>query len=423
MWSDYVLDVKALGKDYLLFDRPINRLLKLLFDIKTRCQVFKALDCVTFKLERGKTLGIIGRNGAGKSTLLQIICGTLTPTAGSVRLQGRVAALLELGAGFNPEFSGRENIYMNAAILGLSKKETEDRLSSIVDFAEIGDYIDRPVKTYSSGMFVRLAFAVIAHVDADVLIVDEALAVGDVYFTQKCMRFLREFKERGTLIFVSHDVTSVINLCDRVIWLDKGVMRGDGPASEIVDAYLASCHEKPSVAWQPEQNNGGANESSNVAVREFGAGGATILNVSLQNLKGDTVRLISGSQRLRLEVKCLANKTIDSPIIGFFIKDRLGQYICGDNTVSKIPQWQVIATGKTCSVIFEFIIPALATGSYSLGVALAEGTQTDHVQHHWIHDALDFEAQADPHMTGWFGLEGMTCKVEETGNLKAVSDE
>lgn len=206
---------------------------------------------MSFHVQKGETIGIIGRNGSGKSTLLQIICGTLTPSGGRVAINGRVAALLELGAGFNPEFTGRENVYMNAALLGLSKAQIEERLDAIFAFADIGGFVDQPVKTYSSGMYVRLAFAVIAHVDADVLVIDEALAVGDAFFTQKCMRFLRAFMERGTVLFVSHDTNAVVNLCTRVVWLDKGRVREIGPAKDVCDSYLEAFYES-SIAHRGE---------------------------------------------------------------------------------------------------------------------------------------------------------------------------
>src|SRR5262249_21598801 len=205
---------------------------------------FWALRDVSFEVHKGETVGIIGRNGAGKSTLLQILCGTLHPNNGAVTVIGRVAALLELGSGFNPEFSGRENVYLNASVLGLSRNEVEDRFDDIAAFADIGDFIDRPVKTYSTGMLVRLAFAVAAHVDADILVIDEALAVGDAFFVQKCMRWLRAFMRRGTLLFVSHDAGSVVNLCDRAIWLHNGALVMDDSARLVTETYLQSLAEE-----------------------------------------------------------------------------------------------------------------------------------------------------------------------------------
>jgi len=239
MCSDLAIEVKNVSKQFRLFKRPKDRLLQALFRKKTYYTPFDALRNIDFTVKRGETVGIIGRNGSGKSTLLQMICGTLAPSAGDIQVHGRVAALLELGAGFNPEFTGRENVYLNGAILGLSTAEMDARLEAILAFAEIGAFIDQPVKTYSSGMYVRLAFAVIAHVDADILIIDEALAVGDALFTQKCMRFLRQFKEHGTILFVSHDSAAVTNLCDRAVWLHQGEMRAVGDAKSVCEDYLA----------------------------------------------------------------------------------------------------------------------------------------------------------------------------------------
>src|SRR5690554_3459359 len=239
MSSEVAISVRNVGKTFRMYKRPQDRLLQR-FSRKPRFTEFHALSGLTFEVKKGETVGIIGRNGSGKSTLLQMICGTLTPTEGEIQVNGRIAALLELGAGFNPEFTGRENVYLNATILGLSREQIDARLDDIFAFAEIGDFVDQPVKTYSSGMYVRLAFSVIAHVDADILVIDEALAVGDALFTQKCMRFLRQFRENGTILFVSHDSHAVTNLCQRAIWLKEGKIEEQGPAKEVAESYLAS---------------------------------------------------------------------------------------------------------------------------------------------------------------------------------------
>src|SRR5262249_6313517 len=198
-----------------------------------------ALQAITFDIRKGESVGIIGRNGAGKSTLLQVMCGTLRPSTGSIEVKGRIAAMLELGAGFNPEFTGRENVHMAAAVLGLSADLIRKRYPSIVAFAGIGDFIDQPVKYYSSGMYARLAFAVAAHVDADILIADEILSVGDAAFQRKCMRFIENFRARGTLLLVSHSAATVAAICDRAVWLDAGSVRAIGPAKEVCADYLA----------------------------------------------------------------------------------------------------------------------------------------------------------------------------------------
>src|SRR6185312_11631346 len=250
-FDDFSIRVDGLGKRYEIYAQPADRLKQMILPRFGRAigkdglayfNEFWALSGVSFDVRRGETMGIIGRNGSGKSTLLQMVCGTLHPTEGMVDVHGRIAALLELGAGFNPEFTGKENVYLSGLLYGIPEGELRKRYQSIVEFADIGDFINQPVKTYSSGMYVRLAFAIAAHVDADTLVIDEALSVGDVRFTQKCMRYLREFQKRGTLLFVSHDTGAVTSLCSRAVWLDSGRMVMDGSAREVVERYLAEQH-------------------------------------------------------------------------------------------------------------------------------------------------------------------------------------
>ena len=241
MSSEVAIRVMGVGKSYPVFDKPYQRLAQLLFPGGSGRGEFRALDGVSFEVRRGESVGIIGRNGSGKSTLLQIVCGTLQASAGSVEVHGRVAALLELGAGFNIEFTGRENVFLNGSILGLSRQQVEERLQDILDFAEIGEHIDQPVKTYSSGMFVRLAFAVAAHCDPDILIVDEALAVGDVYFQRKCYRRIEQLRDRGcTLLLVTHSTGTLVQLCDRGVLLEDGRMLFDGDCGQAVREYMKS---------------------------------------------------------------------------------------------------------------------------------------------------------------------------------------
>ena len=241
MSSEISINVEHLSKCYHIYDQPRERLFQML--MRGRKQYFRefwALRDVSLTVNRGETVGIIGRNGSGKSTLLQMICGTVSPTAGVVGTRGRVAALLELGAGFNAEFTGRENVFLNAAILGFSRSEMEDRMEGVLAFSELGEFLDQPVKTYSSGMYARLAFSIAIHVDPEVLIVDEALAVGDARFVAKCMRRIKEIKERGTsILFVSHDIGSVRTLCERAIWLDKGRLVEQGDVFPVTSRYTA----------------------------------------------------------------------------------------------------------------------------------------------------------------------------------------
>lgn len=438
------IKVSGLGKCYAVFNSPHQRLLQMF--VRSRKKLYRefwALKGVSFELGKGETIGIIGKNGSGKSTLLQMICGTLNPTEGSVAVNGKVAALLELGAGFNPEFTGRENVYLSAALYGLSRAQVDEKFDKITAFADIGDFVEQPVKTYSSGMFVRLAFAVIANVDADILIIDEALAVGDALFTQKCMRFLRKFKEEKTLLFVSHDTSSVVNLCDRAIWLDKGAIQAYGPAKAVSEAYLATLfdnqpveqadedpviskrnsHEADEIIWRDQRqdiiNNSQHRNDIEVFrcnvdnVDEFGQGGAEILDVRLVNLEGMPLNWIVGGEVVCLSVDVLAKIAIERPIIGFYVKDRLGQTLFGDNTfITYADEPCGVKKGEQFQAKFKFPMPWLAQGDYSIAVAIAAGTQSEHVHHQWIHDALLFRSHHDPLSTGIVGIPMLDIALE-----------
>jgi lipopolysaccharide transport system ATP-binding protein len=438
---DVAIRVNNLSKCYHIYDAPRDRLKQFFLPrfrrlagspTKQYFREFWALKDVSFEIGQGETVGIIGQNGAGKSTLLQILCGTLSPSSGSVEINGRVAALLELGSGFNPEFTGRENIYMNASVLGLARAEIDARFDQIVAFAEIGDFIEQQVKTYSSGMYVRLAFAVIAHVDADILIIDEALAVGDAFFAQKCMRFLRSFMDRGTVIFVSHDTGAVINLCQRAIWLDKGAAKYDGSPKDAAQLYLAELYESQQgkgMVTIPEANVapiGSAEAPRDMRLdfinstryrndielfsfksdaANFGKGGGRITSVHLHDERGQPLGWAVGGEKVKLVVTCSANTELSNPIVGFYVNDRLGQQLFGDNTFNfskEAPLWA--AQGSTFVAEFEFSMPILPVGDYSVTVALAEGSQHDHVQHHWIHDALLFKSHSSSVSTGLLGV-------------------
>ena len=325
---------------------------------------------------------------------------------------GRVAALLELGAGFNPEFTGRENVYLNGAILGLTPREIDARYPGIVAFADIGPFIDQPIKTYSTGMVVRLAFAVVAHVDADVLVIDEALAVGDAFFVQKCMRFLREFMKTGTILFVSHDTGAVVNLCRRAIWLHQGEMMMDGPARDVTEAYLANLAEEaygvgprrqPSQAPDPLPQPPAPDVD--LDGRSFGKGGARIVEAVLLDEAGESMQAVSGDELVTLRIRCEAIDRLDSPIVGFIVKDRLGQVLFSDNTFLRYADRPLTADpGSVIEARFAFVMPTLAAGQYTVGVAIAEGTQESHIQHHWIHDALLVTSLTSSAATGLMGI-------------------
>ena len=419
MSSDGVaIRVEGLGKRFEIYDSPTDRLRQFVAPrvqrvlgrpAKNYFREFWALKDVSFEVRRGETLGLVGRNGSGKSTLLQLICGTLSPTAGRVEVQGRVAALLELGAGFNPEFSGRENIYMNAALLGLTREQTDDRFDPIAAFADIGAFIDQPVRTYSSGMYVRLAFAVIAHVDADIMIVDEALAVGDAVFTQKCMRFVRAFQERGTLLFVSHDMGAIQNLCRSAIWLGQGRVRQAGSAKEVVESYLRDTLQQTyGDSVRLDATGGGAagdveprepevvlDYGSQYRIRDnladatgWKTGLAEIRKVSVSREDGVDAAVLEGGERVRVSIEAQAHVPMPSPVIGFIVRDRLGQDLFGENTLSftsVVPS--EVQAGQSFVGEFVFRLPMLPNGEYAVMASVAEGHQYDNTQHHYMHDA------------------------------------
>lgn len=470
--NDLAVRVVDVGKCYHIYETPRDRLkqfvlphVRLLVGLPQRqyYRDFWALRDVSFELKRGEAMGIIGRNGSGKSTLLQILCGTLTPTTGIVETSGRIAALLELGAGFNPDFTGRENVYMNAALLGLTREQIEARFDAIAAFADIGDFLEQPVKMYSSGMFVRLAFAVIAHVDADILVVDEALAVGDALFTQKCMRFIRKFREHGSLLYVSHDSGSVMSLCDRAIWLQSGNVKQRGTAKAVCEQYLddlfgsleasAPKHEPatgrqpaarierlqhPGLVWRDQRAAfvNGSNLRNDLQVfrfkeqesTEFGGNDASITDVRLLDAGGDPLSWVVGGEKVAVRIEAQAHIALRSPIFGFMLRDRLGQNIFGDNSYLA---WKTqplrVEAGEAFAAEFEFYIPWLAAGDYVFQVALAEGTQQDHRQLHWIHDALVIRAHHEAVATGIVGIPMIDIRLglikpDEAGTAVSVGD-
>lgn len=441
-FSDIAISVTNLSKCYHIYDRPHDRLKQSIVPRLQRLsgkvpkqyfREFWALKDVSFEIRKGETVGIIGRNGSGKSTLLQMICGTLNPTSGSIQTNGRVAALLELGSGFNPEFTGRENVYMNAAVLGLSKEDVDARFDDIAAFADIGEFIEQPVKIYSSGMYVRLAFSVIAHVDADILVVDEALSVGDAVFTQKCMRFIRSFQERGTLIFVSHDTSSVQNLCKTGIWLGNGQIQKVGTSKSVAEAYLrytlqevygdsaklsattSAADPSAIAAISPEEEELGTaaiDYGSMALVRDNTAnatgwktGAAEIVSVSLQKLAPGPDGVFSGGEKVRMVVRAKANEALDSPILGFLVRDRLGQDLFGENTLpftatSAYP----VLPGQEFDGEFVFRLPMLPNGQYAVMASVADGDLYNNVQHHWLHDALIINVSSSKIRWGLIGI-------------------
>jgi lipopolysaccharide transport system ATP-binding protein len=449
--NDIAISVASLSKCYQIYETPRERLKQFVSPRMQRMlgqaakryfREFWAVKDVSLEVKKGETIGIIGRNGSGKSTLLQMICGTLTPTTGGIKTSGRVAALLELGSGFNPDFTGRDNIYMNASVLGLSREDIDARFGEIVAFADIGDFIEQPVKTYSSGMMVRLAFAVIANVDADILVIDEALAVGDAFFTQKCMRFLRDFMTRGTVLFVSHDTASIRSLCNRAIWIDKGQIVEMGHPKDVSERYLEAffeasqgVHAKKRVSetqiWAAEGPRrdqrqaflNATNLRNDIEVFQFvpdaasfGKRLAEIVDVALWDKDGHPLSWIVGGEDVVLRVRAFVAQSLTSPIIGFFVKDRLGQALFGDNTyISYMDRAVACGAGETIVAEFKFQMPRLASGDYSVSAAIADGTQKEHVQHHWIHDALPFRSVSTSVSAGLIGIPMLGIDLKKIG--------
>lgn len=438
------LEVREVGKCYYLFDKPHHRLLSYFFSRYAQYATpFWALKSLSFTLNQGETVGIIGRNGSGKSTLLQMVAGTLIPTGGEIVREGRVAALLELGAGFNPEFTGRENVLLNAAIYGLTSLEIQARLDDIIAFAELGDFIDQPVAHYSSGMFVRLAFAVIAHVDADILIVDEALAVGDAAFSQKCMRFLENFKKTGSILFVSHDAGTVTQLCDRAIWLDKGEMRLIGDAREVSEAYLEHIYAQqqsvkikskkedeslPAIETAPGfepwhdarqdvlHHSNLRNDMQTVAFdpegEAFGTGQIQIDNVVFQDMESRPLNWMVGGTSVVLVIRFTALTDIESIIVGFMVKNRKGQVLFGDNNYLMHQDAPInVQEETTYRARFGITMPYLPEDDYVITVAIASGTQAEHVQHRWQHEALVFTVTQGHVVHGLMGIPLGFCDI------------
>lgn len=435
--ENLAIRVENLSKCYHIYDQPRHRLLQMLYrGRKNFYREFWALQAVSFDVMKGETVGIIGRNGSGKSTLLQIICGTLNQTAGEIQTEGRIAALLELGSGFNPEFSGRENVYMNGALLGLRREEIDWKFADIAAFADIGEFMEHPVRTYSTGMYVRLAFAVIAHVQAAILVIDEALAVGDAIFTQKCMRFLRKFKEQGTLIFVSHDMGTVLNLCERAVWLDGGRVRQIGASKKIAEEYLkyslqevygqetrlegldpaASVQgdskpdlqdptiEKEALAFDYGSEMCITDNLSNATGWRTGAG--EILSIRLEHEVEQPESVFRGGEVVRMVIRAKAHQKIDHPIIGFLVRDRLGQDLFGENTLPFTDLHpQSIPAGCTMESQFVFRLPMLPNGQYVVMASLAEGDLRENVQHHWLNDALVINVMSSKIRWGLVGVE------------------
>ncbi len=407
--KEKAISIQNARKKYCLYQRNIHRIIEMLVPFAKQYHVpFYALQDIDLEVNRGETVGIIGRNGSGKSTMLQLICGILQPTSGSVAISGRVSALLELGAGFNPEFSGRDNVYLSTSIMGLTREETDKRFKQITDFAEIGNFIDQPVKMYSSGMFVRLAFATAISVDPDILIVDEALAVGDIFFQQKCMKYMKKMMESNTIVLVSHDMHAVSNLCDRVIVLEGGRKLYDGETAEGIALYTRLVHNElfgrdESTAFSPSKIPEEALENIQACVPDFkewipvdndsrgGANDVIIYHVSVTK-NGNIFKTIERGELVTVRMLILAKRPIAETIFGYTIKDRVGIALFGENSVSLLAEPLPIEAGFSI-VKFEFRWPEVSSQEYTLTLGIGEGRYSyDHTVQCWAHNIFSFAA-------------------------------
>ena len=420
MENKKVIQVKDLTKMYKLYDKPSDRLKEALG--LTRKKLYKehyALHDVTFDIHEGECVGIIGTNGSGKSTILKIITGVLTPTEGEVNVDGRISALLELGAGFNMEYSGLENVYLNGTMIGFSKEEIDARLDDILEFADIGDFIHQPVKTYSSGMFVRLAFAVAINIDPEILVVDEALSVGDVFFQAKCYHKFEEFKKQGkTILFVSHDLSSVSKYCDRVILLNKGVKLDEGSPKQMVDLYKQLLVGQNPVKQNETENGQDTSKTeaakdkgsfqANPNLLEYGNRMAEIIDFEVIDDRGMCSNTIEKGTSFRIRVKARFNEEIQEPILAYTFKNIKGTEITGTNTMFEKVQIERSGKGDTCTVTFTQDMN-LQGGEYLLSFGCTGYKDGDFTVFHRLYDACNITVVSSKNTVGFYD---MNSKIE-----------
>ncbi len=396
--ESYLVLVQNVSKLYRLYRRPSDRIWELLPGSRPRHQDFWALREISFALENGETLGIVGPNGSGKSTLLEIVSGILQPTAGRVVTRGRTAALLELGAGFNPEFTGRENVYLNGEIMGLSRPFISKAMPSIEAFAEIGEFIERPVKEYSSGMYVRLAFATAIHVEPELLIVDEALAVGDAVFANRCVRKFEELRERKvTVLFVSHDLGLVKQLSNRAILLLHGRIEAQGTPNDVINRYIGLVLEKQASQVQKD----GRLRASH----RHGDGSSEVVSVEILNARGEPVESVASGECISIRVRSRFHATVSDPMVGILIRTRIGMEVYGTNTRVENKQLGEFQAGDQLEVDFQMEC-WLTPQPYTVTVA----TQNpDGTSHDWLDDAIAFEVVDQ---RGAAGVANLRAQIE-----------
>ncbi|MBD2150104.1 ABC transporter ATP-binding protein [Pseudanabaena sp. FACHB-1277] len=432
MEEQIAITLNNVSKCFKRYAKPADRLKEILLPNKDYSERFWALQDISLEIHKGQTIGIIGRNGSGKSTLLQIIAGTLTATTGNVNVNGRVSALLELGSGFNPDFTGRQNVFFNARLLGLSQQEIENKFDEIVGFADIGDFIDQPVKTYSSGMFVRLAFAVAVNVEPEILIIDEALAVGDIYFQQKCFDKLAYLREKQTtLLFVSHDMNAVHRLCDRAILLDSGRVSLWSEARQVIDLYevnlIKHITQLSKIESMEQSDNSNSGFTSNAVSQDqdidaeivgsksksFDSGKAKVVFAKLLNISDQQVRVIISEQLIKLQIGILFLQSFDDPLIGFQMRDRTGLMIFQTNTFMMNKVIGSVSKNTLVEVIFEFKLP-LFEGEYTITVGAAnkgKGQWSFEEGLLQVYDSCLLKVSKNQESIIWFGLVNLSPSV------------
>ncbi len=405
MKDEPIIHAGNLSKVYNLYERPLDRLKEALHPGGRKYhREFYALRDVSFDVQRGETFGIIGRNGSGKSTLLKILAGVLTPTAGRIQVQGRVSALLELGSGFNPEFTGLENVYLQGTLMGFTRKEMDTRAPAIEAFAEIGEFMHQPVKQYSSGMFVRLAFACAVSVEPEILIVDEALAVGDVFFRNKCFHRFHALKEAGTtILFVSHDIGMVKQLCSRALWLEHAALKMCGDKEEVCRAYFNTILEHtrdaavttdgPPVDGVPQfpvRRMEGRHLFPRPAAPgrdDFGSDDAEILAYFICERGGQPVQSLHVRRDYEFHLLGKLHRDLDRLIFGFTLENERGQTVLSCNTFTQEGRGIVARAGEVLEAVFKFRLSPLRQGEYLISPAIASGIQQQHVMLAWRHNA------------------------------------
>ncbi|MCM8536349.1 MAG: ABC transporter ATP-binding protein [Lentisphaeraceae bacterium] len=415
--NDVAIEVSSLSKVYHLYEHPLDRLKEALSPFKKKYHKdFSALHDLSFQIRKGETVGFIGTNGAGKSTLLKILTGVLTASSGSFKVNGRVAALLELGTGFSPDISGLENVYFFGSLVGFNRSEMAEKVDEILAFADIGEFIDQPLKSYSSGMVARLAFACAVNVEPDILIVDEALSVGDARFQRKCMAKIQQFCESGTVLFVSHDIETIKKYCDHAIWLESGRVREMGIPKKVTENYIKFMYggetlDELSEEIEVDQVEGAKSIAITEMANDFGNGDGRIISAYFSSRgKHNTMAYSGYSAELGVQIE--AKRDIDSPILGYEFRNTLGEIVYGENSAWMKTDLQSFRKGEKLTIVFKFEHwPNLKAGNYGLTLGLANGVVNNHEQCHYIHEVFSIQSVPIKETSAVFSSLNTTIEV------------